>query len=92
MNNIDFYQNSEAGNRTSPSRPKRIPTARRSPTMKKFSLSLLFTLKSTSSPTPALENRPAIITPTEIIPSAQSVERTTEAAQFGIRPTRAATV
>ena len=51
-----------------------------------FSLTPLFVLNNTASPTPAPTNSPAIIVPTDIIFSKYICVIITDEAQFGIKP------
>ena len=54
-----------------------------------FSFRFLFALKSTASPTPAPVQSPPTAVPKEMLPLAYSSVIITDAAQLGIRPTRA---
>ena len=58
--------------------------------MKRLLLGRRFSRQSTSKPMPAPTSRPAIIAPVDKVPSRNSSQMMTLAAQLGIRPTRPA--
>ena len=70
--------------------PDIVPIKYNNPTIFTFSFQFLFVLNNIASPTPAPVNNPAIILPTEITFSKYKFVKITDAAQFGIRPIKAA--
>jgi hypothetical protein len=72
-------------------KPKRADTVYKIATILKFSLRHLFVLKSTASPIPAPEQRPAIADPKDSDPATYNSVIATDIAQLGIRPTSAVT-
>ena len=70
--------------------PAAVPQAHKSAVTNRFCLRLLFARNSTASPTPAEAHSPATAPPNESCPAANSCVMSTLAAQFGTRPTSAA--